>query len=291
MVTKHKWSFLHSLKEKITGFTFADLAWLGVGVATLMFLAYLFFRSPTSSIIVIKVNEDDIAFNSRSVSTRSWFSQMFYKGMKEKDGLGKATAEVLSIKSYDTSPARKAVYLTIKLNTVYNRASNQYTYRGKPMLVGSTLKLYLDNLLVEGLVTAAEGAKDPRQKVMLRVESQIRDETPVYPETSGTKPYVADALSEGQEIKDDQGNTIITILKKRVEDAKRTVITNDGRVLVQTNPLRKDVFLTLRVNANQIANRYYIFDDVPVLIGIGIPMNTSTISVWPEVTNIQPIKN
>lgn len=294
MAAKPEKTLFKTLKLKIAGLTFADLAWLGIGVAILLILAYLFFRKPASLTVTIKVNEDGVAFNSWDAynkGTRSWFSQMFYKGMKEKDGLGKATAEVLSIRSYDTSPARKAVYLTVSLNTVYNRASNQYAYRGKPVLIGSTLKLYLDNLLVEGLVTAAEGAKDPRQKVVLLVESQVRDETPVYPETSGTKPYIADALSEGEEIKDDQGNTIIKILKKRAEDAQRVVTTSDGRVFIQTNPLRKDVFFTLQVRANQIANRYYIFDDVPILIGIGIPINTATISVWPEVTKIQPGEN
>lgn len=286
MATKPEKALFNFLKGKIAGFTFTDLAWFGVGVAILIFLAFLFFRKPSTLIATIKVNEDNIAW--WNMGTRSWFAQMFYPGMKEKDGLGKATAEVLSIKSYDTSPARKAAYLTVRLNTVYNRASNQYTYRGKPILIGSNLKLYLDNLQVEGLITAVEGAKDPRQKVVLLVESQIRDETPVYPETSGTKPYIADALSEGQEIKDDQGNTIIKILKKRVEDAQRVVTTSDGRVVIQTNPLRKDVFLTLQVRANRVANRYYIFDDVPILIGIGIPINTATISVWPEVTKIQP---
>lgn len=285
---------MKNIKDRLAKLTLADAAAILVVIAIITALAYLFFRKSTLVTVTIKANEDSVAFNSWDVGnkgTRSWFAQMFYPGMKEKDGLGKATAEVLSLRSYDTSPARKAVYLNVRLRTVYNRASNQNYYKGKAVLVGSTIKLYLDSLQVDGLITYVEGIKDPRQKIILILETQVRDETPVYPETSGTKPYIADALSEGQEIKDDQGNTIIKILKKRVEDAQRVVTTSDGRVFIQTNPLRKDVFFTLEVSANQIANRYYIFDDVPVLIGIGIPVNTTTISMWPEVTKIQPKEN
>ncbi len=285
---------MKNIKDRLAKLTLADAAAILVVIAIITALAYLFFRKSTLVTVTIKVNEDSVAFNSWDVGnkgTRSWFAQMFYPGMKEKDGLGKATAEVLSLRSYDTSPARKAVYLNVRLRTVYNRASNQNYYKGKAVLVGSTIKLYLDSLQVDGLITYVEGIKDPRQKIILILETQVRDETPVYPETSGTKPYIADALSEGQEIKDDQGNTIIKILKKRVENAQRVVTTSDGRVFIQTNPLRKDVFFTLEVSANQIANRYYIFDDVPVLIGIGIPVNTTTISMWPEVTKIQPKEN
>lgn len=285
---------MKNIKDKLAKLTLADAAAILVVIAIIAALAYLFFRKSTLVTVTIKVNEDNIAFNSWDAGnkgTRSWFAQMFYPGMKEKDGLGKATAEVLGLRSYDTSPARKAVYLNVRLRTVYNRASNQNYYKGKAVLVGSTIKLYLDSLQVDGLITHVEGAKDLRQKITLILETQVRDETPVYPETSGTKPYIADALAEGQEIKDDQGNTIIKILKKRVEDAQRVVTTSDGRVFLQTNPLRKDVFFTLQVSANQLANRYYIFDDVPILIGTGIPINTATISVWPEVTKIQPKEN
>ena len=118
------------------------------------------------------------------------------------------------------------------------------------------------------------------------VETQIREETPAFPDSSGTSEHIANALIKGDMVKDDQGNIIVKIIDKKVENAKRLVITSDGRSVIQTNPLRRDVYLTLEVDAIKIGDRYYIFDDVPLLVGEKIPINTSTISVWPEVTKI-----
>ena len=116
----------------------------------------------------------------------------------------------------------------------------------------------------------------------------MKEETTVFPETSGSRAYVADAIEEGQEVKDDQGNTIVKILRKRVEDAKKTAITSDWRVFVQRDPLRKDVYLTLQLDAIRINDRYYVFDDVPVLIGYTVPINTGTMSFWPEIIKFFP---
>lgn len=257
--------------------TLITLCLLGI-----IFFLYVLFRKESYITITIKVGSDHVNWSGGTIS--QWFSQLFYVGMKEKDGLGRTTAEILNIRSYDTSTNLRAVYANVKLKAIYNRASNQYIFRGKPVLIGSTIRLYLDRLLVDGLVTHFEGVKDTREKHTLIAEAQIRDETTVYPETSGTKDYVADALKVGEKITDLQGNTVIEILQKRVEDAKRVVVTNDGRVLIQSNPMRKDVYFTLRVQTIKIGSRYYVFDDIPVLIGIGVPLNTSTISVWPEIT-------
>ena len=104
---------------------------------------------------------------------------------------------------YDT-PGGTAVYLTVKLNTVYNRASNQHTFKGSPLLIGSTVKLNLDSLLVEGLVTHIEGAPDPRTKIPLLIKAQVIRENPTYPESSGERSFIADALSVGDKVTDNQ---------------------------------------------------------------------------------------
>ena len=92
------------------------------------FFAFLFFRKATYLTVTVKVGSDSI-FSPGGVPT-PWFNQYFYTGMSEKDGFGRKTAEVLYMRSYDTSSSIKAVYLTVKLNTVYSRGSNQYTYKG-----------------------------------------------------------------------------------------------------------------------------------------------------------------
>jgi len=279
---------MKKLIANIAKLTLTDKVLIFCAITFIAFFAYAFFRKSTNVNAIIKVGEESIRFEPYFVETgtRPWFAQLFFKGMKETDGLGRVNAEVLSIRSYDTLPSRKALYLTTKVRVVYNRASNQYTFKGLPLTVGSPIRLNLEKLYVEGLVTFVEGVEDKRTKSKLIVETQIREETPAFPDSSGTSEHIANALIKGDMVKDDQGNIIVKIIDKKVENAKRLVITSDGRSVIQTNPLRRDVYLTLEVNAIKIGDRYYIFDDVPLLVGEKIPINTSTISVWPEVTKI-----
>lgn len=280
---------MKKFKTKLKKFSLFDRILIAIAVLGIASFAYLFFRKSSYIAVTIKVSEESIFYDPWRVETgtKTWFSQLFYQGMKEQDGLGGTTAEVLSIKSYDTLPSHKAVYLSLKIKSVFNRASNQYTFKGRPVLIGSTVRLYLDRLLVDGLVTHVEGVKDLREKETLIIEAQIQEESPVFFETSGTSKHIADALKIGEEIKDDQGNTVIKVLNKRVENAKRTVITSDGRIIVGTNPLRKDVYLTLQVEALKIHDKYFLFEDIPLLVGEEIPINSSTVSIQPEVTEIR----
>lgn len=278
-----KISFFPKLKSRLKHLTLLDGLVLFAVLSVILLFTYFFFRTNVYRTITIKVGESNVLWPQ---SSRAWFSYLFRPGMKEKDGFGFVTAEVLHVFSYDLDSSMRNLYLSLRVKTTYNRASGQYIYRGKPVLIGSTIKLFLDELLVDGLVTNMEGVQDPREKKILTVETQLREETVIYPETAGARPYIADAVQEGDEYKDSNDNVIIKILKKRTQDSQKSVTTSDGRILIQAYPLRKDVYLTLEVHAIKIHNRFYVYDDMPIVIGAQIPINTSTVSVFPEVTKI-----
>lgn len=280
---------MEKIKKKLSKLTLFDKVLILAVLAAISVFAFIFFRKSAYVTAVIKVGEETVQFQpwNERAGTKAWFSQKFYKGMKETDGLGRTKAEVLDVRSFSTERGLKDVYVTVRLGTVYNRASNQHTFRGKPVLIGSIIKLNLDDLVVEGLVTHIMGANDEREKKTLVIKAQLREENSTFLETSGLPEFLASVLEIGQEIKDDQGNVIVKVLEKKVEDARRTVVTSDGRVLLRRNPLRKDIYYTLEVNALKIHDRYYLFDDVPLLVGERIPLNTSTVSITPTITDIE----
>lgn len=275
---------MNTILSKLKKLALFDRIVIALGIVGVVFFAYIFFRKASYLTVVVKVGEDDIQLDS--MGTRAWFSQLFYAGMQEKDGLGITRAEVLRVHSYNVSPNRKALYLTIKIRSVYNRSSGQYAFKGFPVLVGSTMRLYLNKLLVDGLVTNVEGIIDPRTKKSLIVETQILDESPVFPETYGVKEHIANALHVNDKVNDSLGNTIVTIVDKKVENAKKVVSTSNGQLVLQRDPLKKDVYLTLQIEATVINDKYFMFDDVPILVGQTIPLNLPSVSVWPEVTKI-----
>jgi hypothetical protein len=153
--------------------------------------------------------------------------------------------------------------------------------------VGSPIKLFLDKLYVQGLVVAIDGIGDTRERQQLKVDIWLKKENSTYTGTSGEDAYLADFLKIGDEITDSEGRAVVKIVNKKVEDAKQSVPTSDGRIVLQRNPLKKDIYLTLDIDALKIDNKYYLFDDIPILVGHILPLNFKFITISPEITSVE----
>ena len=282
--------FFRILFSKIRRLKFIDYVLLGCVFLAILIFAIFFFRKSAYINATIKVGEDSVYYQSWDTSrsdtsaSKEWFANSFYPGQSEKDGTGQNVAEVLSIFSYNKTATRKTVFLNMKLKVVYNRATNTYTYKGVPVLIGSKLKLSFNNVYVEGMVTSVDGFPQYGNRKKIVVESEIREESTLFSGSIGTKPYVADAIRVGDGAKDNRGNVIIKIIDKRVTPAMKTVTTSDGRVFQTPDPVIKDVFLTLEIEATETNGQYFILDDIPVIIDQVIPINTSQYSIFPTIT-------
>jgi len=255
-------------------------------------LYFFLFRTKKDVIVVTKVYEDNIVWDGRKTSWESgaavstvWLSDLFHKGMKEKDAIGKASAEILNVRKYDNRPDSPTVYLTLRLKAVYSPGAKIYTYKGKNVLVGSTIQLFLDNVFVEALIVNTEGSKEKFPLVKLSVKAQLAN-----PESGGVAPYIADNILEGTKIKDSKNEDVLTVLKKTVEPAQKLVTTDLGEIVLSRDPYRKDVYLTLLISAYKIQDRYYFFDDIPIRIDKFIPIHFKNISIYPVITQMQEVK-
>ena len=103
-------------------------------------------------------------------------------------------------------------------------------------------------------------------------------------------PYLADAIKVGDEVHDHNGAVVLKVVDKRVEFAKKVVTNSSGQVIVASNPLLRDVYLVLEISAMKINDKYYVFDDIPVLIGEEIPLNLPYLSTELLVTGISPLR-
>jgi len=249
---------------------------VGVGV--------FFFRGTRYIETTVKITEDSILYVRNN--PQAWFVYLFKEGMRERDGLGRTSVEIGKVKFYDSGEAKKAVYLNLKLKANYNKRSQNYTYKGKPLLVGNPIKVELEGIIAEGLVTAIEGIPDTRKEVEIVVKSQVVDYNLIFPETIGIQPFLANAIRVDDRVKDSNGKEIIRILEKTEEAAKKIVTNDKGEVFLRRDPVKKDVYLTLKLLVKQINDEYYLFDDVQVKIDNRVPIHTSKYSIYPLVTEI-----
>lgn len=290
----------NTLKNKIKHirFTFFDILLLFLAFSILFSVYFFLFRTKKDLVVIIKTSEENLIKwpwentidKSKTWNSTIWLDNIFYPGMKEKDALGKTAAEVLSVRKYDNRPENPTLYLTLKLKTVYTPGIRIHTYKGKNVLVGSTIQLFLDNVFVESLIVSIDGERDryPLKKIV--VHTQLMDLDTKLAETTGVEPFVVDNVNEGDLVKDSKSRIVLKIIKKDVEEAKKIVTTDIGEVLLKRHPIRKDLYLTLEVLAYKIENRYYFFDSIPLLIGEKIPIHLNHLSIFPVITSIEEIK-
>jgi len=246
-----------------------------------------FFRQSKYLTVKLKVTEKNVLY--ATTTPPSWFVYLFKPGMKEKDGLGRTNAEVLDVYFYDTSPTNKAVYLTLKLRTTYNGRSKEYKYKGTTVGIGEGIRVNLDKILAEGLVVDVDGLKGDYEEVYFQVRARLVDNSPVFSETTGVEPYLAEAIKVGDKIFDSSGKVMVEVLNKEVLPAQKNTFDDKGNVYQKFDPRKKDVYLTLKVRTKKINNEYYFFDDVRVKIDQILPLHFQKVSLYPIIIDLKQI--
>jgi len=279
-----------------------DIAVIFIFIFVVVSLFFVLFRKQSKINIVITVNEESLAYQTGGVP--NWYAQFLHVGMKKVDVFGRSIAEIKGIRSYHLSNQKSVVHLMITLNAVYSLSNRIYTYDGKNVLVGSTIEIPFDNLLVKGLIIDTDDLNKTKLKKIL-AKAQIRELDTTFPQTEGVPSYIAESIQQGDIMKDSLGNPVIKIVKKTVEDAKMTVVTSNGDVILQKHPMRKDVFLDLEIWGEKIDDRYYLFGDInfPILVNNsiiflnnnngtaqGLPFYVRDSLIWLTVTKIDDIQ-
>lgn len=280
------------MKKILKNTTIFDNLLIVLGGITLLFVGYLLFRKQSTLNITVKLNEENIRISPWSDGrNRQWMASYFYPEMTEKDGFNRVVAKVNSVHAYDTAPDSKDIYLNLTIKSTYTKSTNQHSFRGIPVLIGSPIKLQLNSILVEGLVTNIEGLKDPRTKVMLEMDARLgRAENPIFNDSQAVYKSIANSIDPGALITDNVGGEIIKIIDKKILPSKRIAIDSFGNRLEYIESDRAVVELKLRVSAIKIDGKYFIFDDTPLQIGGAIPIIMDKVSIWPEIISFNEIQ-
>lgn len=237
-------------------------------------------------------------------SKNEWFIRQLKEGMEEKNIFGQTMAQIQSIKSYPVFNIlneknkfykdyyNKNLYIKIKLKAVYSPGENSYTYKGKKIMVGSYVELYINNFLIDGIITQINNNKNQKNIYQIKAQGKLSDINPAFPNTEGVPEYIADSIKEKTTMKDSLKNPAVRIDKKITEEAKMVTVDSFGQTHLSINPLRKDVYFDLTIWAEKIGDYYYLFGDenFPIIIGNQIPFTTDNNWLFITITNIKKIE-
>ena len=253
-----------------------------VVLAGLIFLSLFVFKQEKWLRVEVKITQPEWWWESNPPPY--WLAEGIRKGDKQYDSLGKVTAEVLDVKSWGTE--RKITYLTLTLRTEVDNRQRKLKFEHRPLEVGRQISLDLENIGFEGVVTFVEGTPDDRVWEDKVVEVRLLNYSDVFPETLGVMPWVVEAVNIGDEMRDTQDTIVAEVLDKQVKPAEKIVQTSDGRVLVKDDPIKKDLFLTLRLKTFKQSGVNYFLGDISVKTGSDIFLSLPGIDIWPTITKI-----
>lgn len=254
----------------------------------LLIAGIVLFRKSTYLTVTIKVGEDSLVWPK--IGLPIWYLRSLRKGLNEKDIVGRNLVEIIDVFYYPSPESinRKMAYITVRLKAVFSKSSSSYTFNGRPLAVGNLIRIKPGNILIEGIITNVKELETDQKYSKIFIETQAIDKVDSYPNTAGVYPFVAESVNEGDTVKDSSGDTVIKVLDKRVEGAKRIALTDSGEALLITDPDKKDLYLTLEILATKQNEEYYLFDDIRIVINSTIPLQFKDSIIYATITDIHP---
>lgn len=203
-------------------------------------------------------------WNRSNLPPPFWLGESIKVGDQEYNSSGTKVAEVLEVRAYELNSVnngggttRKDFYLTLNLLVKKNKQTQKLGFKDKPLEIGAPIELNLSNTLVRGLVTFIEGTTDTNPTKEILIEGVWQD----------AQPWEAEVVHINGKMEDEFGNVTAIILDKKVELARKTVETADGRLVIGRDPLRRDVYLTIKLQVKKQGASLYFREDQKVKIG------------------------
>ncbi|PJE67793.1 hypothetical protein COU95_00395 [Candidatus Shapirobacteria bacterium CG10_big_fil_rev_8_21_14_0_10_40_9] len=281
-MTKEK--VLKFFKKTLSHLTLFD--WIAVSLVAVIIvvLGIYFLRRWEWVEAEVKISPPDYFWTEKNPPF--WLADSLRVGDGEIDSFGRKTAEITDIKAFEVPQNKKSIYLKMRLRAVKDRNKGTYQFKSKQLAVGSPIELRFPRIFLTGVVTFVSGIPDTRFWEDKIVEARLLTWTDVFPETLGVQPWIAEAVKVGDQMKDTQERVVAEVLAKKVAPAEKIVTTDDGRVFVTQDPLKKDVILTLKLKTFKQKGVNYFLDDFKVKVDSDIILALPQIDLYPRITKI-----
>jgi hypothetical protein len=260
-----------------------DIALTISAIVGIALVAFILFRKTTFTTVTIKITNPNPLYSD--TNPPSWYAFAFRAGDKELDSTGQVQVEILDTSAYPSYGNKKIVFLKLRVRAVYSGSKKQFTYKGKPLIVGSELHVELTNQLIDGVITEIENMPSPYQNKYITLKADLLEYNPVFQETDGVDEFKANAIHVGDAMKDNNGTMLATVLDKSVIPADR-YITSQGFVTIVPDPKKKHVTLTLKIRVQEWHGDQLFLYTFPVKVGEELPLNLPNVSIAPIITDL-----
>ena len=276
---------MKAIKKLLQSLTYFDIGVILVlALLSIAFFSF-FYRKAEYVNIRVKVTDKEVLYAWSQ--PQNWYAERFEIGDVEKDALGRVISEIVGIERFNVDSQRKAVYLDLKVRAVYDSRSKLYSARGKKLNFGTPIRFDFSKITFDGIVTEFPNSEYQKNLVIrdLKVVAKLRG---ISQNSAWTvEPEVVESIKKGDIIKDSNRVVLAEVLDSKVMPAEHITQTDRGELMLRYDPVFKDGIFTLRIRTKFYNGEPYVFDNVPLRIGEGLPLNFGHTSVFPVIVDIQ----
>ncbi|MFZ5376242.1 MAG: hypothetical protein ACOZAN_01055 [Patescibacteria group bacterium] len=212
------------------------------------------------------------------------YAQGFVVGDVEKDELGKKTSKIKKVSVLPVSADEYSLYLTLEVPANYDPRKNLYYLKGKPLVFGQEYLFSFSNVSFSSVVVDFPGLEKSESGKKVTVEAMLLNDDWHSDRVDGVHDFLANAVQKDQVIIDSDGNQIVRVKNVRISPSIRQNSNQFGQLVVVQDASLKSVVYELELSVDQNNGRYFLYHNVPVLIGQELPLNFSNVSIAPVVT-------
>lgn len=281
------------------------LGWVEIlGIAfffgILVFATFFFTRQKVAINITLRL----LASNGPQTDynfPRQLFLENLKEGLKAKDQLGNTVIEILDIYRYPSSNVNQDVYTTLRLSTVYDRRTGQYTFESLPLLVGDYRTFHLQGVSFNGIIIDINTTGKPHEQKKFLItgflDPNFNNGIPIDKQVilsndsmnaNGVMNYMADQVKPGLKIFDNQGLVIVEIVSVNKTPGKISSVEN-GRYIATEDPDTKHVEINMVVSAEKIGDGYYFEKEAPIIVGGQLILTFDKLKIHPTISSIKEI--
>jgi len=252
---KFHFSKKNKFNQLIRRLSIFDFLIVFVLIASVVYASSFIFKKEKWLKVEIKVRPEEIWWDYKPVPY--WVADSIKVGDMQYDSLGRKIAEVLATEIYESGGGKKDVYITTNLKVSYEKKKKIDRFNNQTVKIGKPLNLELGNVGLQGLVMFIEGVEKNEEEVNMEVETLWL----MLPS------WLPEAISVGDQMKDNNGKVVAEVLEKEVNLAETTTVNDRGEILIKIDPLNRDVILKLRILAKRKEDIYYFREVQVVKVG------------------------
>lgn len=270
MKIKKKNDIIHSVLQRIRALTWIDLFGVCIFLGILSVAFFFFLRKADYAYITLRVSQSD-TLNTYNDLPPVWFIDKIQPGLKETDGLGRENILIEGVHRYSSNDLNQDFYVDLKVRSIFNARTGQYSYNGSTLLVGSYQSFKLQTLQLTGVIVDIRGKDTVPEEKYFVVKGFINpagndDQFSVANTVGdGIRNYLADTLQKGLTVTDINGQILAEVQSVFKRPGKRQFVA--GREMVSVpDPDRQYVEMTLRVRTTKIGDAFFYRKESPMII-------------------------